>query len=126
MSENYIVCGTCSKKRHPFDEHTCTSTEAKRDKCGVRFDLLPGDVLQEVARAMGKGAERYGDFNWQNSRMRGEDGPINHALKHLNLYNAGIPDDDGPDPKIHLSNALCNIMFELYYELHPERYEAQP
>lgn len=99
------------------------NTEAKRDSCGVRFDLIPGEVLKEVSEVFAQGAMRYGDCNWQSSRLKGEHGPINHALKHINFYNAGIPDDDGPDRKIHLKHAIVNLMFELYYELHPEKYQ---
>jgi hypothetical protein len=88
---------------------------AKRDKCGVRFDLIPPTVLIEVAKVLAAGAERYGDNNWKESRMDGEHGPVNHALKHLINYSADIPDDDGPDLKIHLSHAIVNLMFEYWY-----------
>ena len=30
--------------------------EAKRDKCGVRMDLIPGDVLLEVSKVFALGA----------------------------------------------------------------------
>ena len=95
---------------------------AKRDPIGLRFDLIPGEVLKEVAAVLHKGAKRYGPNNWKKNRLDGADSPINHALKHLNYYTAGIPDDDGDDPKIHLAHALCNIIFELYYELNKEEY----
>jgi len=96
--------------------------EAKRDKCGVRADLIPGDVLLEVAKVFAHGALKYGDENWKRSRLVRENSPANHALKHIFSYQAGIPDDEGDDPKIHLSHAIVNLMFELYYELHAEDY----
>ena len=91
--------------------------QATRHACGVRFDLIPGDALAEVARTLANGAKKYGDNNWKESRMVGENGPINHALKHIHYYNAGIEDDESPDPNIHLANAITNLLFELHYNL---------
>ena len=87
-------------------------SEAKRNKCGVRFDLIPAECLSEVAKVLAIGAERYGDNNWQESRMTGENGPMNHALKHIINYHAGIPDEDGPELELHLTHAIVNLMFE--------------
>ena len=97
--------------------------ESYRDTISARFDLIPGDVLQMVAEVFGHGAQKYGDSNWKESRLKGADSPINHALKHINLYNAGIPDDESDDPNIHMSHAIVNLMFELYYNLHESEYE---
>lgn len=91
--------------------------EAKRDPVGVRFDLIPGECLELISKVFAHGAAKYGEYNWQQSRMTGENGPINHALKHLNYYNAGIPDDEGDDPMIHLSHAAVNIIFEMWYHM---------
>ena len=100
------------------------TAEAKRFSCGVRLDLIPGEVLIEVSKVFAHGAEKYGDFNWQQSRLDGEKGPINHALKHILNYQAGIADDESDDPKIHLTHAITNLIFEMYYEMHPEKYKA--
>ena len=98
------------------------SQEPSRAAIGVRFDLIPGDALIEVAKVFSKGAAVHGDNNWRKARLKGDKGPINHAAKHLANYQAGIPDDDGPDRNIHLSHAIVNLMFELHYNLHPEVY----
>lgn len=91
-------------------------TEATRFKCGVRFDLIPPECLIEVSKVFALGAEKYGDRNWQQSRLSGEHSPINHALKHIINYQAGIADEDGDDLKIHLTHAIVNLMFEYWYE----------
>lgn len=98
--------------------------EAKRFSCGVRLDLIPGDVLIEVSKVFAHGAKKYGDCNWQQSRLKGENGPINHALKHILNYQAGIPDDESDDPKIHLTHAITNLIFEMYYEMHKDDYPS--
>jgi hypothetical protein len=90
--------------------------EPTRDECGIRLDLIPPKCLLEVSKVLAEGAKRYGDENWKLARMTGENGPVNHALKHIVSYHAGIPDDDGPDLKIHLTHAIVNLMFEYWYE----------
>lgn len=99
--------------------------EPTRQATGMRFDLIPGDVLAQVARVLAEGAEKYGDTNWRKGRLVGDKDPINHALKHINFYNAGVPDDedpDGVDMEIHLRNAIVNLMFELHYQLNQDKY----
>jgi hypothetical protein len=100
-----------------------TPKEPTRTKIGVRMDLIPGDVLLEIAKVFAHGAEKYGDNNWKQARLTGDKSALNHCLKHLACYQAGIPDDDGDDPNIHLSHAIVNLMFELHYNLNPEKYK---
>jgi len=89
--------------------------KAKRDECGVRYDLIPPKILIAIAKVFAKGAARYGDENWKKSRLSGDKSPINHALKHIVNYAAGVPDEDGPDPKIHIEHAIVNLIFEYWY-----------
>lgn len=100
-----------------------TPKEPTRTKIGVRMDLIPGDVLLEVAKVLAQGAEKYGENNWKQSRLTGDKSALNHCLKHLACYQAGIPDDDGDDPNIHITHAIVNLVFELHYNLHPEKYK---
>jgi len=95
------------------------SDTAKRNPIKARFDLIDPEWLMQVAEGLGKGAAKYGDNNWRKSRLRGVDSPINHALKHLNNYMAGVPDDGGDD---HLINAVMNLMFAWHYDKHPEKF----
>lgn len=90
--------------------------EAKRTPINVRYDLIPPTVLKAVAEVFAHGANKYGDYNWQKSRLSEDKSPINHALKHIVNYQAGIPDDESTDPKTHLSHAIVNLMFEYWYE----------
>jgi len=91
------------------------SDKAKRNKIDRRFDLIPAPCLDDVARVFAEGAEKYGEKNWQKSRLTDGDGPINHAMKHINNYTLGI-DNDGDLPITHLTHAIVNLMFEFYYE----------
>ena len=89
--------------------------KAIRDACDERFDLIPPECLIAVSKVFALGAGKYGDYNWQKERMTGERGPMNHAMKHIMNYRAGIPDEDGDDPAIHLTHAIVNLMFEYWY-----------
>lgn len=96
-------------------EENGKSKQAKRDSIKERFDLIPPDVLKEVALVFGNGAEKYGELNWQQSKLEGDKSPINHALKHLINYQAKIEDNESSDLGIHLSHAIVNLMFELWW-----------
>ena len=114
VSRDMGVCERCLKGAGPTRQPT--------DK---RFDLIPGDVMAEIAKVFAAGAAKYGDYNWQKARMFGDMDPINHAVKHIMYYNAGVADDedpDGVDMEIHLRHAITNLMFELYYQLHPDEF----
>lgn len=119
-------CQHCSDATAPVrTKLVVPSDEPTRNATGMRFDLIPGDVMAQVARVFAEGAEKYGDNNWRKGRMIGDKDPINHALKHINLYNAGVPDDedpDGTDREVHLRNAIVNLMFELHYQLNQDKY----
>ena len=93
-----------------------TNEIAKRTPIDVRFDLIPPECLIAVAKVFSEGAAKYGDENWKKSRLSGDKSPINHALKHITNYMAGIPDDESEDLKVHLSHAIVNLMFEYWYE----------
>ena len=116
------------KKKLKALEKRVQDFKANRDKCLLRLDLIPSCVLIELSKVFARGAERYGEENWKKSRLFQDADPINHALKHILAYKDGIPDDEDPkneDPQIHLRHALCNIVFELYYEQNPDIYPSR-
>jgi hypothetical protein len=57
-----------------------------------RFDLIPTMPLRRIAGLYERGAEKYGDRNWQKGQplMR----YVDSALRHLNCLVAGEPDED--------------------------------
>jgi len=77
-----------------------------------RFDLIPYEALQRLARIYQKGAEKYGENNWKKGM------PIEFFLdsgsRHIYKYLAGWDDED------HLAMAAWNIFGALYMEAHPE------
>lgn len=59
-----------------------------------RFDLIPMDALEEVARVYGKGAEKYESHNW----LRGYAWSLSLAacLRHVAKFMLGQDYDNGP------------------------------
>lgn len=99
-------------------EMTQEKTGAKRRKTAVRFDLLEPEFLMAMAHIMSVGAEKYGSHNWQKG-LSGANGGINHSIKHIMEYQAGLPCDYGPR-KVHLAQVAVNAMFEFFYETQRE------
>jgi|SRR6266853_1137432 len=118
----------CTKDEHIFDNQaTClcgmlpniTRESAKRDPIKVRYDILFPPFLDALAKIAHFGAEKYGDFNWTKSRLRGEKSPINHIYKHLSSYICDEHYDHlelGTERKWHLASIAFNAMMEFYYE----------
>lgn len=92
---------------------------AKRDRVNVRYDILNPSFLQKMAQVAALGAAKYGEYNWQKSRLIGEDSPINHMHIHLNAYSRGERYDHseiGITRKEHLVAIAFNAMMEYWYE----------
>lgn len=86
----------------------------RRDNAGkARFDLVPPEATEAVARVFQHGAEKYGDRNWQ----RGMPWSVAYAscMRHLNAWYRG-EDLDVESNLSHLSHAATNLMMLLWYE----------
>ena len=70
----------------------------------VRFDLIDGKAMFEMAKVLDHGAKKYGENNW---RLIDVDDHLNHLIMHAYAYLAGDRTDD------HLSHTLCRAMFAL-------------
>ncbi len=51
--------------------HGIDGAGRKDDAGKARYDLIPADALEEVARVYTMGAEKYGDRNWERGMKRG-------------------------------------------------------
>lgn len=84
---------------------TSTNMNAKGGKqsyAPVRFDLIDGKALFEMAAVLHEGAEKYGANNW---RLIDVDDHLNHLIMHAYAYLAGDRSD------AHLSHIMCRAMF---------------
>lgn len=86
----------------------------KYDTDKLRLDLLPADVMREVAKVYTFGAKKYGDRNWEKGiayhRAYGA------ALRHMTSW--WMREDLDDETHIHhLAHAICELEFLLAVEL---------
>jgi hypothetical protein len=104
--------------------------EVKNEGPGVKFDskkigvwMLPVDPLEDIARVLDFGAQKYAAYNWTGgisySRIYGS------LLRHLWAWWKG--EDLDPESGLsHLSHAGCNILFLLQYARSRKEFDDRP
>lgn len=95
-SDTYITKD--SGEREDFD--TGSKRDTRRNK--GRYDLLPFRALGRLAGVYERGAEKYGDRNWELGQPQSRF--LDSALRHLAQHAIGARDED------HLSQAGWNIL----------------
>jgi hypothetical protein len=84
----------------------------KYDQGKVRMDLVPLSVIENVAKILGMGAEKYGENSWQElpdfwKRYKAA------LLRHLTAIDKGeLIDPESGLP--HIDHVLCNAVFLSY------------
>lgn len=74
----------------------------RQSDLGVRFDLIDGKALAEMAAVLDYGAKKYGEDNWRAISVEEH---LNHAITHAYAWLAGDKSDD------HLSHFFTRAMF---------------
>lgn len=95
---------------------TPTETPAKKyDHGKPRYDLVPGDALEEIVKVLTYGAEKYADRNWEKGLSYGRvfAAMMRHSWSWLRRENNGVDPETGLS---HLAHAGCCIMFLLAFE----------
>lgn len=86
----------------------------KNDQQKIRWDLVPFDAVNEIAKVLTFGAEKYEARNWEKgmnwSRAFGA------LQRHLTRWFHG-QDKDKETRLTHLANAGCCLFFLLAWEL---------
>lgn len=81
----------------------------KYDNDKVRMDLVPLEVVENIAKILTMGADKYGENNWQNlpdfwKRYKAA------LLRHLTAIDKGeLIDPESGLP--HIDHVLCNAVF---------------
>ena len=91
---------------------------------GIKFDegkrdwvLVPWDVMEEVVQVLEHGAKKYKPDNWKYVRPVSR--YLNPIFRHVTAYMNGEKND--PDTgKSHLASVICNCLFAMWHEKHPE------
>ena len=87
----------------------------KFDGGKLRYDLIPVLALEETAKVVTKGAEKYDDENWKlvpEGRRR----YLAAAIRHIQEWRKGEIYDEEMGTH-HIANAISNLMFILEKEL---------
>lgn len=95
----------------------------KHDQNKIRWDLVPYDAVNEIAKVLTFGAAKYEARNWEKgmnwSRAFGA------LQRHLTRWFHG-QDKDKETRLTHLSNAGCCIFFLLAWELRQVGVDDRP
>lgn len=95
-----------------------TGAVRSTDCNAVRYDLISPIGLEALARTYAEGAQKFGEFNWENG-MPAVD-LINHALRHLFVFLSGSRDEDD------LGHAAWNIIGAIHsLKMWPELNDAR-
>jgi len=86
----------------------------KFDEDKLRWDLLPIDCVEDVVKILTFGAKKYGPNNWQGVDA---DRYFAALMRHLSASRQGELNDIESGLS-HLSHALCNVVFLLWFEKH--------
>jgi len=86
----------------------------KHDQSKSRWHLFPFDALEEVARVLEFGANKYGERNWESGMPWGR--LVSALLRHISAFMMG-EDNDRESGLSHLAHAACNCLFLLSYFL---------
>lgn len=70
-----------------------------------RFDLLPYEAIEALAKWMEAGADKYGDRNWEQGLSVKD--CINRMVRHAVKAANGWTDED------HLAATMCNAAFAI-------------
>jgi hypothetical protein len=85
----------------------------KFDSDKLRYDLLPPELLEEVARVLAFGAEKYSARNWELGMQWSR--PFGAMMRHMWAWWGG-EDKDPETGYSHLAHAACCIAFLVAYE----------
>lgn len=79
----------------------------------LQYNLIPAECLEELAIILTYGANKYEPHNWK--KCTNMDFYWDSLFRHLQQYRLGesVDKESGFN---HLSHALCNLMFLVYFE----------
>lgn len=90
----------------------------KFDQDKLPLNLLSTEALNQIARVLKFGANKYAEHNWRAGFEWSR--PLAAAMRHITAFNDG--EDCDPESGLsHLAHAGCCIMFLLEFQkTHPE------
>jgi hypothetical protein len=102
MSAGYVTKD--SGQREDFDSGARRDTQAGKP----RYDLIPPGPLKRVAELYARGAEKYGDSNWEKGMPTSR--CLASLMRHLEQYRNGEGDED------HLAGVVWNALAIMHFQ----------
>lgn len=99
-----------------------TEAGVKLDNGKLRYSLIPPEALEELAKVMTFGAEKYTPNGWK-SVPEAKERYMDALFRHIEKYRKGEKFDNESNIS-HLSHALTNIAFLIWFEKNQE--ESNP
>ena len=97
------------KTKHSGDKQEFATGMHREVKTGVpRYDLIPTEVLERLAMLYARGAEVYGDRNWEKGQPWSN--TFASLLRHVYSWRKGDRSED------HGAAVLWNMIALMFYE----------
>jgi hypothetical protein len=86
----------------------------KYDNGKIKYNLIPIECIEDLAKILTMGSEKYADNSWQQVE-NGEERYFAALMRHLVASRKGdkIDEESGLS---HLAHAMCNVVFLLWLE----------
>jgi len=91
------------------DEACAIHNGMKFDEDKLRYELIPPEALESLAKVLSYGAKKYAPDSWKNLKNF-EDRYTGAILRHFQAWRLG-EDIDFETGLHHLEHMLCNVAF---------------
>lgn len=102
---------------------TNPQTGGQKGRKPERYELLPFDVLAEVARVYAMGASKYEDDNWKLGYDYGLS--FGALMRHITAWWEG-ENNDLESGESHLAHAVFHCFTLMWFEMHGEGFDDRP
>lgn len=111
--EDVVVCSTTFRRLEEETIPTNVEGAVKYDSGKSRMELLPLPTLENIAKVMTFGANKYADNGWK-SLPNADERYLGALLRHLAAIQKGeVLDPESGLP--HIDHVACNAMFLSYF-----------
>lgn len=84
----------------------------------IRYDLLPPHAIEQLAKILTMGANKYADRNWEKGMNWTS--TVASLKRHLAAFEKG-EDKDPESGLLHMAHIMCNAAFITeYYKIYPQ------
>ncbi len=108
---NHGFCSQCVKEIYTEIKPTSNSDFKKFDQEKPQVAYLPFDQLEEVAKVLDYGAQKYGRDNWHKSPSIMK--YLSASLRHIFAWRKG-ENTDKETGLSHLAHAICSLLFLMW------------